>query len=170
MRTRKKYRNNSQEFEILLHHRHNILEEKTDKAWICESIGKLKGVGQQSKEKMNELIIHTIAYLQLHVHHRSIPKLPIRGFSQICDIAFQTLPGNPPPSFRDHRKAKNPYISKYGEIWVDKLKSSIAMSKFCYITDLIRFMMNESEELMKGSVHEENFFIVHNYLVLMTEN
>ena len=51
---------------------------------------------------------------------------------------------------------------------MDKLKSSTAMSKFCCITDLICFMMNEAENLMKGSVHEDNSFIVHDALVLMT--
>ena len=50
---------------------------------------------------------------------------------------------------------------------MEKLKSSTPMSKFCCISDLIRFMMNEAENLMKGSVHEEYFFIVHNTLVLM---
>ena len=42
------------------------------------------------------------------------------------------------------------------------------MSKFCCITDLIRFMMKESENLMKGSVHEDDLFIVHDALVLRT--
>ena len=42
------------------------------------------------------------------------------------------------------------------------------MSKFCCITNLIRFMMKEVENLMKGSVHEDYFFIVHDALVLMT--
>ena len=42
------------------------------------------------------------------------------------------------------------------------------MSKFCCITDLIRFMMKEAENLIKGSVHEEDFFIFHDALVLMT--
>ena len=42
------------------------------------------------------------------------------------------------------------------------------MSKFCCITDLIRFMMKEAEKLMKGSVHEDDFFIVHYDIVLMT--
>ena len=50
---------------------------------------------------------------------------------------------------------------------MEKLKSSTAMSKFCCITDLIRFMMNEAENLTEGSVHEEDFFIVHNDVVLM---
>ena len=51
---------------------------------------------------------------------------------------------------------------------MDKLKYSTAMSKLCCIPDLICFMMNEAEKLMKGSVHEDDFFIVHDALVLMT--
>ena len=87
--------------------------------WLCESIGKLKGVGQLVKAKMNELSIHTIANLQLHVHHHGIQKVTIRRFGRIYDIALQALPGNPPSSFKDYRKAKNPYLSRYGEIWVE---------------------------------------------------
>ena len=51
---------------------------------------------------------------------------------------------------------------------MDKLKSSTAMPKFCCITDIIRFMVNEAEKLMKGSVHEDDFFVVRDALVLMT--
>ena len=42
------------------------------------------------------------------------------------------------------------------------------MSKFCCITDLIFFMLKEAEKLMKGSVHEDDSFIVYYALVLMT--
>ena len=42
------------------------------------------------------------------------------------------------------------------------------MSKLCCITDLIRFIMKEAEKLMKESVHEDNFFILHDALVLIT--
>ena len=41
------------------------------------------------------------------------------------------------------------------------------MSKFCCITDMIRFMMKEAENLMRGYVHEDDFFIVHDALVWM---
>ena len=37
------------------------------------------------------------------------------------------------------------------------------MLKFCRITDLIRFMMKEAENLMKGSVHEDDLFVVSIY-------
>ena len=42
------------------------------------------------------------------------------------------------------------------------------MSKFFCITDMIRFLMKEAEKPMKWSVHEDNFFIVHDALVLTT--
>ena len=49
----------------------------TDKLWLCESVGKLKRVGHLAIAKMNELRIHKIADLRLHVRHRG--KVPIRG-------------------------------------------------------------------------------------------
>ena len=41
-----------------------------DKVWQCQSVVKLKGVGHMAIAKMNDLIIHMIADLQLHVRHR----------------------------------------------------------------------------------------------------
>ena len=42
------------------------------------------------------------------------------------------------------------------------------MSKSCSITDLIQFMNKEAEKQMKRYVHEDDLFIVHDALVLMT--
>ena len=101
---------------------------------------------------MNEINIHTISDLQRYVQSYGLPKLTIFGLGQIYELDLVALPGKPTPSIKDHRKAKNPYFSRYGERWVEKLKSSSSMSKFCCITDLIRFIMKEGEKLMKGSV------------------
>ena len=117
---------------------------------------------------MNEINVHTIANFQRYVRSYELPKLKIRGLGQIYEHVLVALPGKPKPSIKDHRKAKYPYFSRYGERWVEKLKSSSSMSKFCCITDLIRFIMKEAENLMKGSVHEDDLFIVHGALVLMT--
>ena len=40
---------------------------KTDKIWLCESVGKLKGIVNQGEVKMNEINTHTIANLQRYV-------------------------------------------------------------------------------------------------------
>ena len=51
---------------------------------------------------------------------------------------------------------------------MENLKSSTKMSKLYCIPNLISFMMNEVEKPIKGSVHEDDSFIVHDALVLMT--
>ena len=141
---------------------------KTDKIWLCESVGKLKGIGKQGEVKTNDINVHTITDFQRYVKSYGLPKLPICGLGQIYEHALVALPGKPTPSVKDHRKARNPYFSRYGDRWVEKLKSSSSMSKLCCITDLIRFMMKEAENLMKGSVNEDDFFIFRDDLVLMT--
>ena len=50
---------------------------------------------------------------------------------------------------------------------MDKLKSSTEMSKLFCIAYLIRFTMNESDKLTKGSEHKDDFFIVHDAMVLI---
>ena len=117
---------------------------------------------------MNEMNIHTIPDLKRYVRSYGFPKLPIRGLGRSYEHGLEVLPGKSTPSIKDHKKAKNPYFSRYGEIWVEKLRSSSSMSKFFCITDLIRFMMKEVEKLIKESVREDNFVFVHNALVLMT--
>ena len=37
---------------------------KTDKIWLCESVGELKGIGNQGEVKINKTNVHTIADLQ----------------------------------------------------------------------------------------------------------
>ena len=44
---------------------------KTDKIWICESVGKLKGIGKQGEAKINETSIHIIDDLQRYVYQTS---------------------------------------------------------------------------------------------------
>ena len=83
---------------------------KTDKIWLCESVGKLKGIGKQGELKMNEINIHTIADFQRYVQSYGLPKLPICGLGQIYEHALVDLPRKPTPSVKDHRKAKNTYF------------------------------------------------------------
>ena len=105
---------------------------------------------------MNEINVRTITNFQRHVRSYGLPKLPIRGLGQFYEHALVALPGKPTPSIKDHRKAKNSYFSRYRERWVERLKSSSSMSKFGCIIDL------------KVCVHEDDLFIVHDALVLMT--
>ena len=95
---------------------------KTDKIWLCESVGKLKGIGNQGEVKINDINVHTIANFQRYVRSYGLPKLSICGLGQIYKHALVALPGKPTPSVKYHRKARNPYYSRYVERWVEKLK------------------------------------------------
>ena len=97
---------------------------------------------------MHEINVQTIADFQRYVQSYGLPKLSIRGSGKIYERVLVALPGKKEPSIKDHRKARNPYYSRYGDKWVEKLKSSSSMSKFCCIADLIRFMMKEAENLI----------------------
>ena len=78
---------------------------------------------------MNDMNIYTIAALKMYVLSYGFPKLPIQGFGQIYEHGLEALPGKTTPSIKDHRKAKNKYFLRYGERWVEKLKSSSYLSK-----------------------------------------
>ena len=82
---------------------------KTDKIWLCESVGKLKGMGKQGEVKMNEINVHTTTDFQRYVRSYGFPKLSICGLGQIYDHALLALPGKPTPSVKEHRKERNPY-------------------------------------------------------------
>ena len=105
----------SNKFDSLLPHcRSGLKKLNTDKVWHCQSVDKLKGVGQLAIAKNNELKIQTIADLQLLVNHNDILKVRIRGFRRIYDMALRDLPEYPPSSFKYHRKSKNLYLSRCG--------------------------------------------------------
>ena len=88
---------------------------KTDKIWLCESVGKLKGIGRQGEVKMNDITVHTIADLQRYVRSYGLPKLSICGLVQVYNHALVALPGKPMPSVKYHRKEKKILISQYME-------------------------------------------------------
>ena len=81
---------------------------KNDKIWLYESVGKLKGIGNQREVKMNDINIHTIAYLQRYVRSYGLPKLLICGLGQIYEHGLVALTRKPTPSIKYHRKAKIP--------------------------------------------------------------
>ena len=95
---------------------------KTEKIWLCESVGKLKGIGKQGEVKMHDITVHTIANFQRYVQSYGFPKLSIRGLGQIYERALVALPGEKEPSVKDHRKVRNTYYLRYGDRWVEKLK------------------------------------------------
>jgi hypothetical protein len=51
----------------------------------------------------------------------------------------------------DHRKAVNPYMSRYGEGWKQHVKNSCMLIGYIDVRDMVRHIYKKSEELMKGT-------------------
>jgi hypothetical protein len=55
------------------------------------------------------------------------------------------------PERTDHRKANNPYISKYGEAdWKQSCAKSVMLSSYLCIPELVRHIHDETQKVMKG--------------------
>jgi hypothetical protein len=67
----------------------------------------------------------------------------------------------------DHRKAKNPYMSRYGEGWKQHVKNSCMLKGYVDVRDMVRHIYKKSEELMKGTLYEDRWFFYHDALSLM---
>lgn len=67
----------------------------------------------------------------------------------------------------DHRKAPNPYLSRYGDQWREIIKGSIK-GHVC-VTDLIEHMMKESARIMKGTVYDDTWMLYHDALSLVND-
>ena len=65
---------------------------------------------------MNELNIYTIDDFHHHAHLHGFPKVQIRGFGRIHELALQVLLGKTSPYMKDNRQAIHTYLSRYIEI------------------------------------------------------
>ena len=78
----------------------------TDNIRICESVGKLKGIGKQGEAIMNDMNIHTIDDLQRYVQLYGLIKMIIQGLGQSYDNGLEDRLGKPMPFINGHRKWK----------------------------------------------------------------
>ena len=120
-----------------------------------DSISHLPRVGYtKTYDKMISHGIRTILDLKNHDPDQVPPVWGVRLMHR--DALTRSLPGFYPTEMVDHRQAQNPYESKYGDEWEERLKRSSALSPFRPISDLVDFVAEESHRLMQGTCHEDD--------------
>ena len=74
-----------------------------------------------------------------------------------------------PHTIVDHRKAPNPYLSRYGEdLWESKINTSVFMNKYMCVTELVKGIYEASEQAFIGTTHENDWYFYHDALSQMT--
>lgn len=78
--------------------------------------------------------------------------------------------GNTPTNLRvDHKKAANPYLSRYGaDDWDAEIHDTSAFKRTVCITKVIEHIIRESANVFKGTVHESSWYFYHDALSQMT--
>jgi len=83
--------------------------------------------------------------------------------------AFICLEGT--PNVKDHRKANNPYLSKYGvPLWSKKVKENKVMKALTDVRDLVTHIVTVGKERRKGLQYADDWYFYHDALSLMTSN
>ena len=72
--------------------------------------------------------------------------------------------------FVDHRRSENPWISKYGDKWMDYASKSPTLKLVRPVSDLITHMAVESTKAMKTSPYQNKALFYHDALSQLTEN
>jgi hypothetical protein len=132
--------------------------EKFSKMLRGEGIGTVQALACLSDEAIRVLTAKRDKHLTRNVleKFRDSAKLS-RNINKPADLIL------------DHRLADNPYLSMYGEEeWEKRIKKSITLAAYMSIADMIEFMVVESQRVMKGTYHEDDWFFYHDALSLMT--
>ena len=83
-------------------------------------------------------------------------------------MAEEATDGICPPE-KDHRKASNPYLSRYGvDSWNQKVRDTPTMKAIVDIEVMVEHIFEESKAHFEGTVYKDNWFFYHDALSLMT--
>jgi len=131
----------------------------------------LKGVGKKSAEMLESIGIKTVGDLKAIQSPTDIKEMPSRlsitKLTKFMSEAKKAVDQDAPIG-TDHRISSNPYESKFGAEWEKQLKTSVTFSHSSCICDYIDHMMAESEQVMKGTIHEKTWVVYHDALAIMT--
>ena len=146
--------------------------------WEEDDVLRLKGVRKKTKEKLEKagiLLVKHLKYLDnidetmqglceaTKTNGRN--GLTISFLRNLVDQCRDAAEGAAPEKV-DHRKAINPYESRFGSEWMNKIQQSAHMKKYMSICSLVLHMYTATNQAFSGTQHENNFLFYHDALSL----
>ena len=123
-------------------------------------------IGEKTKQKLISANINCVGDLK-GMSNQPVPGISPSTLQFLKDQAQLAKDEDAPPKI-DHRKAANPYLSRFGPDWETHLKKSSCFSSHVVITDYLDHIMQESKKVMEGTMFEDNCYFYHDALSLMT--
>ncbi len=150
-------------------------ERPPKRYWHNDPIRMLPTVGKATEQALKTIDISLIGHLTT-IQDTDIPelattsKLSTKKITTLRSKAVElSSPGDCPHQTTDHRKAANPYASRYGERWEEEIKKSVTLSRYASIKDLVLHIHNESRRVMQGTKYEGKYYFYHDALTQLTD-
>ena len=142
-----------------------------------DPISIIHGIGNVTEAKLNEVGIFTVNdYIcdrckvdsLLNATPAYIEKLKNKlDNGLVCGVNAGSCPEK--YDITDHRKAANPYLSKYGDEWEDKISKKPALRLVRPVKDLIQHMATTTTDALKNTPYEGKGLFYHDALSQLTE-
>ena len=148
--------------------------------YVDDDVNSLPNVGTTTKQKFHDINITCVGDLKrMHVNDdiirsaadklKGVSKEGLEKFVDSAHVALETpVDGKTPPKKINHAREENPYKSKYGENWEEKLHNSKALSPYVPVTKLITHIIRKSEQVFADTALEKSWVFYHDALSLMT--
>lgn len=137
-----------------------------------DSVTKIRGIAKQTARKLLEdHNIRTVGDL-MSLCSDSLPESPrIPNLTHLVVRAKECPDMTPAPKPVDHRKAANPYLSKFGDSWKDEISKSSPLRNVVCITELVEHIFQETKKLYQveseDSDNGPDWWFYHDALSLM---
>jgi hypothetical protein len=122
----------------------------------------LVGIGAATEKELLQLGVKTVGHLKAFTGKLNSRLNSLRAQAQTVALIGKC------PAKLDHRQATNPYKSRFPETYLEEIKKDQECLPYLCIQDLVWHMVLESERMMKGSKHENNFRFAHDALSTLT--
>jgi len=142
--------------------------------FMDDSMDVINGIGAKTVEKLKGINILTVGQMRSNIAEKGTHR--IHELSQVpksiiekCNEAINNhyVDENKPPLI-DHTREENPYLSRYGGEWKERIKQTHSMSPYVCVTDLILHMVRVCDDFFKDTIHRDSWVFYHDALTLMT--
>jgi hypothetical protein len=136
----------------------------------------LRGIGKRATDVLAEKGVITVKQVTDYFHmsptKRQFFCRRVHGFGlekllYILASAETSIPGSPIET--DHRKANNPYLSRYGVAnWKKEAENSPKMRSLTNVQTVVEHIIATGKANRAGTIFQDNWYFLHDGLSLMT--
>lgn len=149
-----------------------------DVLYMDDPITRIKGIKQSKAAKLTQAGVTHVKDMHRSITDPALQQqiLRIRGIARptLCkwqDSVRNAREGAYVSRFVDHRRADNPYISKYGENWERHIATDLrkAPHRAVSIKELVWHMYSTSKDFFADTEHKDDWFFYHDALTQLTD-